>query len=122
MGLSGRPVATVPNRDTAYLTGEDDETGLMMMAKPAADASNERCGLSGVPVVVDDDQWVDWMPLPSPPAYAPFGHLELKTLWPAYHQQEQLLDALHGRDGIDAFAASFSAVQKEDGKLVSYCV
>jgi hypothetical protein len=45
-----------------------------------------------------------------------------RTLGPAYHKQEQLLNALNERDGIDAFVASFSAVQKESGDLVSYCV
>jgi hypothetical protein len=33
-----------------------------------------------------------------------------------------LLDAAHQRQGIDIFVASFSAVQKKDGAVVSYCV
>ena len=78
--------------------------------------------MSGVPLVLDGDQWVDWMPPPSHPAYAQFKDLELKTLGPAYHQQEQLLDALHERDGIDVFVASLSTVQKKCGDLVSHCV
>jgi hypothetical protein len=34
----------------------------------------------------------------------------------------QEVEPLNDRDGIDVFVASFSAVQKEDGKLVSYSV
>jgi hypothetical protein len=97
MGLSGRPVAMVPNRDSVYITGEDDETGLTMMIKLAADAMNDQYGLSGVPLVLDGDHWVDWMPPPSHPSYATFRDLELKTLRPAYHEQEQLINALNER-------------------------
>ena len=122
IGLADRPIAMVPNRDTAYVTGEDDEVGLMMMTKLASDAINDQYGLSGVPLVLDGDHWVDWMPPPKHPAYAQLRDLELKTLGPAYHQQEQLLNALHERDGIDVFVASLSAVQKQSGDLVTYCV
>jgi hypothetical protein len=62
------------------------------------------------------------MPPPSHPAYSQFRELELKTLGPAYHQQERSLNALHERDGIDVFVTTLSAVQKENGDLVSYCV
>jgi hypothetical protein len=56
LGLSGRPVAVVPNRNSVYITGADDETGLTMMVKLAADAMNDQYGLSGVPLVLDGDQ------------------------------------------------------------------
>jgi len=37
-------------------------------------------------------------------------------------QQKKLLDAAHQRQGIELFVASFSAVQRKDGDVVSYCV
>jgi hypothetical protein len=40
-----------------------------------------------------------------------------------YKAQEGLLNRLHERDGVGAFVASFSAVEKQGtGELVSYCV
>src|SRR5262249_52313042 len=123
MGLKGRPVAMVPNREVAYVTGEDDPEGLAMMAALAGERLAEPYGLSGIPLVLDGDTWMDWMPPRDHPSYAAFRDLELKTLAPAYGAQEQLLNQLHERDGVDIFVASFSAVEKQGtGELVSYCV
>ena len=52
MGLSGRPVAMVPNRDSAYVTGDDDEVGLAMLAALAAPGLEESYRLSGIPLVL----------------------------------------------------------------------
>src|SRR5262249_42466613 len=77
---------------------------------------------SGVPLVLDGDAWVDWMPPPDHPTYGLFRDLELNFLGPGYAEQKKLLDALHERDGTGAFVASFSAVEKEGGAGVSYWV
>ena len=122
MGLSGRPVAMVPNRDSAYVTGEDDEAGLAMLAALAAPGLEESYRLSGIPLVLDGDIWVDWMPPPDHPSYRTFRDLELKTLGPLYAEQKQLLEAIHERDGTEVFVASFSVVEKPGEELVSYCV
>jgi hypothetical protein len=123
MGMKGRPVAMVPNRKLAYVTGEDDPEGLAMMADLAAEPLADPYGLSGVPLVLDGDTWVDWMPPPGHPSHRAFRDLEVKTLGPMYQAQEELLNRLHERDGVGVFVASFSAVEKPDnGGLVSYCV
>jgi hypothetical protein len=57
MGLAGRPIAMVPNRDTALVAGEDDEAALGIMAAMAEEALGRQYHLSGVPLVLDDGAW-----------------------------------------------------------------
>ena len=121
--LSGRPVAMVPNRDSVLITGEDDEQGLALMAALATDQIEQNYRLSGVALVLDGDQWVDWMPSPGYPLLETFRTMETKFLWPEYKEQKALLDALHEREEVDLFVAPYSALEKKDGgALVSYCV
>jgi hypothetical protein len=121
-GMAGRPVALVVNRDATYVTGEDDEVGLKMMADLAAENLSEPYGLSGVPLVLDGDIWVSWMPSPDHPTYRVYRDLELMTFLGDYQAQKAILDALHERRGIDVFVATFNARQKDDGDKFSYCV
>jgi hypothetical protein len=121
MGLSGRPVAMVPNRDSVYVTGAD-AAGLAMLAALAALGLEESYKLSGIPLVLDGDAWTDWRPPPGHPSYRAFLDMVLKTLGPLDTEQKPLLDALHEREGMDVFVASFSAVEKPGGGLVSDCV
>src|SRR5262249_5905850 len=51
-----------------------------------------------------------------------FKQIETNGLGARYAEQKKLLDDIHQRQGIDVFVASFSAVQKKDGEVVSYCV
>ena len=120
--LAGVPVAIVPNRDCILITGSDDNVGLKMMADLATKQACEPYSLSGTPLILQDGEWVDWMPPRSCPSHAKFRELELGFLFQVYSDQKQLLDAAYRRGGIDIFVASYSAVTKEGGSPVSYCV
>lgn len=121
--MSGRPVAIVPNRDTVLITGEDDEGGLAILATVASEQIDQNYRLSGVALVLDGDEWVDWMPPEGHPLHGTFRDLETKFLWPEYRDQKELLDTLHKRDQVELFVTTYSALQKKaGGALVSYCV
>jgi hypothetical protein len=93
-----------------------------MMAELAGQALGGPYTLSGVPLILDDREWTDWMPPADHPLYGRFKQMETNWIGPLYSVQKQLLDAAHERQEIDTFVASFSAVRKTDGDLVSYCV
>lgn len=91
-----------------------------------ADLANKQVGqpysLGGTPLILQDGEWLDWMPPPICPSYAKFRELELRFLGSLYADQKLLLDAAHERGGIDIFVANFSAVTREGSDPVSYCV
>jgi uncharacterized protein YtpQ (UPF0354 family) len=120
--VSGKHVVLVPSRDSLFITGSDDEAGLAMMAAMAEKPLEEPYSLSAVPLILEDGAWQDWIPPETHPVHGKFKELELKWIGPLYEEQKKLLDAVHERQGIDIFVASFSAVQKNNDVLVSYCV
>jgi hypothetical protein len=120
--LTGSPVAMVPNRDSILITGSDDAVGLEIMAEMAVKGLEKPYSLSGIPLLLDDGEWVDWMPPGDHPSRARFRELELNFIGPEYAEQKQLLDAAYQRAEIDIFVASFSAAQRQGGSKVSYGV
>ena len=120
--LAGAPVAMIPNRDSILITGSDDPVGLVTMAELAAKGLEQPYSLSGVPLILDDGEWTDWMPPVDHPSYTRFRELELNFIGSEYAEQKQLLDTAHERGGIDIFVASFSAATRQDGSQVSFCV
>jgi hypothetical protein len=120
--LAGNPVAIVPSRDHLYVTGSEDQLGLTMMADLAEKALEEPYALSAVPLILDDAEWADWMPPEDHPLHRRFKKLETNWIGPLYFEQKRLLDEIHQRQGIGLFVASYSAVEKKDGDVVSYCV
>lgn len=120
--LDGRPVALVPNRNSLLIAGEDDPTGLELLAGLGAQQLEEAYALSGVPVVLDGDAWIDWRPPADHPLARRFREMELRWIGPLYTAQKDLLNAAHEAEGSGPFVAGFSAIEKQDGELVSYCV
>jgi hypothetical protein len=118
--LEGSPVAMVPNRDSILITGSEDNVGLEMMAELAMKGLDQPYSLSGIPLILQDGEWVDWMPPSTCPSYAKFRELELRFYYSIYAEQKKLLDAAHERGGRDIYVATFSAVSKEDRGPVSY--
>jgi hypothetical protein len=119
--LSGSPVVMIPNRDSILITGSEDAAGLAMMAELAARGLEQPYTLSGIPLILDDGEWVDWMPPADHPSYERFREIELNFIGSEYAEQKELLDAAHERGGIDIFVASFSAATRPDGSKVSFC-
>jgi hypothetical protein len=122
MGLSGRLIAMVPDRDSALVAQEDDEAAIAIMLGLVEEKFNGPYGLSGIPLVLDEDERTDWSPPSGHPLEKSFRDLELKYYGPLYNEQMELLNSLYEKQGVDTYVASFSAVQKNSGDLVSYCV
>lgn len=120
--LDGAPVAMVPNRELILITGSEDPAGLKIMADIAADGLRKPYPLSGIPLILQDGEWIDWMPPPGISAHAQFRQFALNFLGGLYAEQKELLDAAHERGGIDVFVASFSPKTRQDGTMDSYCV
>lgn len=120
--VEGDYVAMVPSRDTLLLTGSEDEAGLTMMLRVAEEATQDPRPMLFMPLRLEGDLWVDWMPTATHPLYDRFRLLELQYLQPEYEEQKALLEQLHESNGTDVFVASYTAVRKEDGSVFSYCV
>ena len=120
--VAGSHVAMAPNRDQLLITGSEDEAGLKMLAGMGEESLSEPYPLSGMPMIYEDGEWSDWLP--------PEGHLlrrlflDIRTQWlgPQYAEHKQLIEDLHAKQGVDLFVASLSAVAKQDGGIVTYCV
>ena len=92
-----------------------------MMLDFAAKAIEDPRPMLYMPLRLDGDNWVDWMPPKSHPLFDRFQLLELQYYGPEYDDQKPLLDELHEIALTDVFTASYSAIQKEDGSVMSYC-
>lgn len=122
LDVEGRPVAVVPNRDTLLITGSEDEQGLAIVADLVEQALRSPRPMSGIPMILEEGEWRTWMVDAGHPQYAKFKLLELKSLGGEYAEQKELLEALHQRQGTDLFVATFSAVEKPNGDVFSYCL
>jgi hypothetical protein len=96
--------------------------GLAFVAELVEKTLQEPYPLSGVPLVLEHGAWADWMPPKDHSLHHRFNQMETNWLGDRYAEQKKLLDDIHRRQGLDVFVASFSAVQKKDGEMVSYCV
>jgi hypothetical protein len=122
LDLAGKPVAMVPTREELYITGSEDEVGLKMMAELAGKNLGGPYTLSGVPLMLTDREWEDWMPPPDHPLRRAFHKMATGWLGRLYAEQKQLLDVCDEREGLEVFVASYSGVEKKDGEVVTYCV
>src|SRR5438309_3682871 len=94
-----------------------------MMADLAAQNLEDPYQLSGVPLILTDREWADWVPPEGHPAHSKFKNMETNWLGRLYAEQKELLNKIHERDGLDLYVSNFSAVQEnESGDVVSYCV
>lgn len=120
--VAGRPVAMVPTREQLYVTGSDDELGLKLMVELAEKDLGGPYTLSGIPLILEDGEWTEWLPPPDHPSRAPYRKMSVQWLGTLYSEQKRLLDAHHQREGIDLFVASFSGLVAKDGQVTTYCV
>jgi hypothetical protein len=122
LDVNGKHIALVPNRNTLFITGSDDDAGLAVMVAMAQQALQQPYPLSAIPLILEDGEWQDWIPPEEHPLHRAFKQMEIEWLGPLYSEQEQLLNAVHEKQGIDIFVASFSAIRNPDGERLSYCV
>lgn len=122
LDFQGLPLALVANRDALMMTGTDDEQGVAVLVELAEKALDAPRPMSGIPVMLDGDEWVTWSPDPGHPHAAAFRLLEIKTLAGEYGEQQPLLQELFEKRGEDVFVASYSAVEAESGRVFSYSV
>jgi uncharacterized protein YtpQ (UPF0354 family) len=120
--VKGDVVALVANRDRLLVTGSDDEEGLGIMAAIAEETLDEPRPISGIPLRLEGDDWVTWLPAAGHPHHDKFRKLYLKSMAGEYAEQKSLLESWQEKEGIDRFIASYSVVQQEDGTLFSYAV
>lgn len=122
LNVTGEHIAMVPNRDTLLIAGSDDEVGLKMMLDIAEKTLEQPRPMIATPLRLAADEWVEWFPEAEHPLFQRFNSLALKWFYQEYGDQKKMLDAIHEKEGIDLFVASYSAVEKNTGELVSYCV
>ena len=118
--VAGDPIAMVPNRETLVVAGSEDVEGLAAMVKLAAKALKGTRPISGIALRLNGDEWTPWMPAEDHPSFRAFRELQLQSFGQDYAQQKEMLDKLHEKNGEDVFVASFSAIKRPDGKLLSY--
>jgi hypothetical protein len=113
--VKGSLVAMVPNRDLLLITGSEEEAGLAIMAAMAEKGLEQPYSLSAVPLIWEDDEWKDWMPSESGPLRGTFKQMEIKWLGPLCHEQKELRDAVHDKQGT----TSSSRVIRRSGSTVN---
>jgi hypothetical protein len=71
--------------------------------------------------VLDGDDWDTWSPPADHPMLNRFVRLEMAQLGGDYEVQNGLLEAIHDRQGIDLFVATYMAVEnQQSGDVFSY--
>ena len=74
------------------ITGTDDPEGLEKMADMAGEALGAEYPLVGVPMVLEDGKWLDWMPPPGHKLRQRFREMKLRWIGSDYAEQTKLLD------------------------------
>jgi hypothetical protein len=114
------PVAVVPFRNALMLTGASNEAGIALMARVIEQhADDAQRWLSFQLLRLDNTQWLPHAPLVAVDAW---HRLNLRNAAAANESQKELLDALHGRRGLDLAVASSQVMAREDLGTLSFCV
>ena len=110
--LRGRPVAVVPDRDTLFMVGSDDEEGIADLARLVANQLTAASRhISARPLVLTPQGWREFEP-PSSTRVA-FGNIARqldRDNWTAY---QGLLEKDLAARGEDIFVAKLSVLAKE---------
>lgn len=117
--LNGNPVAMVPTRECLLITGDKDEAGLALLMALAKDrmAATSR-HLSPEMFRLEGSEWTSWQPEGT-------NLNQLRTVVLShrsgdYDAQNKALCRLFEKKGNDAYVASFQAVQKTGGEVLTY--
>ncbi|MFT4623722.1 MAG: hypothetical protein ACI8PZ_002378 [Myxococcota bacterium] len=108
--VRGSAVALPANRDTLWITGDEDEDGLRILLQIAAKALDLPRLDTAAPVVLGVDGWSGWVPPEDHPQYAEWCELVVLDQGTAYSAIKAGLEPVHEREGVDVFVASFGAI------------
>ena len=113
--VSGDPVAIVPERSVIIVGGRDDVPALQRMLAMAEEiASSTPRYLSTAMYTVDGADKVVPLELPTDhPAYPALRRGRNLLAGTEYKAQKEHLDAVHERDGIDIFVASYGGMTRD---------
>jgi len=122
LSVDGDPVAFVPNRNELWVTGTNNSAGIRGILKQGKESHFQKGHpLSPDLYVLVDGVWKEYVP--ADPA--------LRELWLAlrrhreaidYAQQQELLNAIHEKEKIDLFVASYKIYERKDGTAYAACV
>lgn len=122
LDLPGVPVALVPNRNCLIVIGSDDDEAVAR-ALALAEAEQQAPGaISMLPLRRTPSGWTLWEVAAGHPSHETYRRLRLEETGGIYSNQKQLLDAIHEKENVDVYVASFSAIENpETGEHRSYC-
>jgi len=122
LSVDGDPVAFVPNRNALWVTGTNNAAGLAAILKEGAESHfNQGHPVSPDLYVLVDGKWKEYVP---EDATLRDAWMKTKRRRDAidYAQQQELLNAIHEKEDIDIFVASYKIFERKDGLAYSACV
>ncbi len=118
--VPGTLLAMAPCREKLFVTGSDSAEGLRALAAAAEEIP---AGMRPVSTEILARSAAGWTPFildPERPEHWPLVTLQAVELTRRYHQQKELLDAVHQHSGTDIFVASHKLMRAPDDSLFSY--
>ncbi|NOK07805.1 hypothetical protein [Corallococcus exercitus] len=117
--VRGDPVVVVPNRDTLFITGSEDATGLLTVAEAAQEAVTAPRPVDGHALRLTEDGWRPFLPEPGSPSRPLLENLAFASRVRGYQEQTARLRQQHEQEGSDVFVAAFIPKQDDQGRLFS---
>jgi len=110
--VTGRRVVALPNRDSLFVTGSDDEEALRFLAERIEELAEEP-RFAGGELYVEDDAggWEVWSPDSPPELKSHFDLIGVQTELMFQHGQQELLSAVLEKEGVDVCVAGFQVMQ-----------
>ena len=118
LDVRGDTIVMVPNRDTLFIAGSDDNAALAQMVRIAMAAPTQLRPISGLALRLDGDAWEPWLPGESHPLHQDMKELQLRSIEVAYDAQQELLE----ENTEDIFVAPFLFARRPDGTTTSVTV
>lgn len=122
LDLPGVPVALIPNRNCLIVTGSDDDEAVGRALALAAAEQQAPGAISVLPLRRTPSGWTLWEMAAGHPSHETYRRLRLEEVGGIYTEQKRLLDAIHEKENVDVYVASFSAMENpETGEHRSFC-
>ena len=122
LSVDGDPVAFVPNRNELWLTGTNNSAGLAAILRDGMESHfNRGHPLSPDLYVLLDGTWKVYVP-EDPSLRDAWMKIKRRRDAIDYAQQQELLNAIHERENVDIYVASYMIFERKDGLTRSACV